>query len=253
VVTSDLVVAADWYRRTELGDGITLIEEPHVSSLLSANIWHVRGRDRDLLVDCGLGVSSLRAAFPEIFEREPIVFLTHAHLDHMGSAHEFTDVRAHPLEPVESPPPGSLNGARLDEELGLPPVLPRLLINALPDEQYDPNRYSLKPAVVTQWLVDGDAIDLGDRQFRVLHMPGHTPGSTVLYCDDDRSLFSGDVVYVGGLLDELVGSNITDYVATMQRLRDLPADRTYAGHGPVLDAEEVRAIIDGYLASRGTG
>jgi glyoxylase-like metal-dependent hydrolase (beta-lactamase superfamily II) len=81
-------------------------------------------------------------------------------------------------------------------------------------------------------------------------MPGHTPGSTVLYSADEGSLFSGDVVYEGGLLDELVGSSVTNYVATMQRLRDIPARRTYAGHGPVLNAEEVGAIVDGYLATR---
>jgi glyoxylase-like metal-dependent hydrolase (beta-lactamase superfamily II) len=249
-VAFDLEVAADWYRLTDMGEGVTLIEEPHVAPLLSANIWHVKGRDRDLMVDCGLGVASLKAAFPGMFEREPIVFVTHAHLDHMGSAHEFSDVRAHPLEPVEAPPPGSLHGRPLAEELGLPPVLPQLLINAVPEVHYDPSRYRLKPATVTQWLIDGDVIDLGDRQFRVIHLPGHTPGSSALFCDDDRSMFSGDVVYDGGLLDTLVGSSVTDYVATMQRLRDNPARHTYAGHGPVLNANQLGTIIDEYLATR---
>ena len=38
---------------------LTLITEPHVDELVSANMWLVRGRERDLLVDCGLGVASL--------------------------------------------------------------------------------------------------------------------------------------------------------------------------------------------------
>ena len=52
-----VVDPADWFRVSDVGDGVTLIEEPHVDPLLSANVWHVRGRDRDLVVDAGLGSS----------------------------------------------------------------------------------------------------------------------------------------------------------------------------------------------------
>lgn len=38
-----LVGENDWLRVTDLGDGVTLIEEPFADDLVSANIWHVRG------------------------------------------------------------------------------------------------------------------------------------------------------------------------------------------------------------------
>ena len=44
-----------------MADGVTLIHEPWIKPFFRCNIWHVRGRDRDLLFDSGLGHVSLRA------------------------------------------------------------------------------------------------------------------------------------------------------------------------------------------------
>ena len=160
-----------WFRVSDLGDGVTLVEEPYVDPLLSANIWHVRGRDRDLVVDAGLGVVSLRAQLPWLFEHDPVIVLSHAHLDHMGGAHEFADCRVHAAEAAEvrRPGPVSLEGRRLLEILGLDvgeePV-PDLLLEALPDAAYDPGSYALAGVEAVTELGDGDVVDLGDRQVR---------------------------------------------------------------------------------------
>ena len=115
-------MAADWFRTSVVDEGLSVISEPFVDDLLQANMWLVRGRERDLLVDCGLGVASLRTALDpalSVSGRDPVLVLTHAHLDHMGSAHEFDDCWAHPAEAVGDPPPGSLFGPALGAELGL--------------------------------------------------------------------------------------------------------------------------------------
>ncbi len=44
---------------------------------------------------------------------------------------------------------------------------------------------------------DGDLIHLGNLEFRVLHTPGHTKGSTSLYCEKENCLFSGDTIFRG--------------------------------------------------------
>ncbi|MEL7396445.1 MAG: MBL fold metallo-hydrolase, partial [Pseudomonadota bacterium] len=41
----------DWYRVRPLEDGVTFIDEPFIKEFYRCNIWHVRGRDRDMLVD----------------------------------------------------------------------------------------------------------------------------------------------------------------------------------------------------------
>ena len=57
----DLPVADPWWVVAPAGDGVTLITEPHVHPFLRCNVWHVRGRDRDLVVDTGMGLAPLRA------------------------------------------------------------------------------------------------------------------------------------------------------------------------------------------------
>ena len=78
------------------------------------------------------------------------------------------------------------------------------------------------PARPTVLVQAGDIVDIGNRHFEVLHLPGHSPGSIGLWEEATGTLFSGDAVYDGPLLDELPTSSITDYLATMARLRELP-------------------------------
>jgi glyoxylase-like metal-dependent hydrolase (beta-lactamase superfamily II) len=245
-----LPVARDWFRIRPAGDALTVIDEPHVDELLQANIWLIRGHDRDLLFDSGLGIASLRTALDGIISADPVLVLSHAHLDHMGSAHEFADCRAHPAELVGDPPPGSLEGPALAAVLGLREELPPLLITARPDEAYDPAAYRLRPARVTQPLGDGDIIDPGGRPLTVLHLPGHSPGSIALFDQRDGTLFSGDVVYDDVPLDTLTGSDPGLYSASLRRLRELPVRVVRPGHGPSFGARRLHLIIDRYLKER---
>jgi glyoxylase-like metal-dependent hydrolase (beta-lactamase superfamily II) len=253
MIRDALPVVADWFRISVVDDGLTMITEPHADELVSANVWLVRGRERDLLVDAGLGVASLRAAVDPVLSsggRDPVLVVTHAHLDHMGSAHEFADCLAHPAEAVGDPPPGSLFGPALGAELGFDAALPPLLISALPYPGYDPARYRLRPAVVTRSLRDGDVVDPGGRPLTVLHLPGHSQGSIALFDPGDGSLFSGDVVYDDELLDSVVGADVAQYRASLLRLRSLPVRVVHPGHGPSFGRRRLHAIIDRYLKER---
>jgi glyoxylase-like metal-dependent hydrolase (beta-lactamase superfamily II) len=247
-----LPVADHWYQAAPVSQAITLIREPHVHPLLRSNIWHVRGSLRDLVIDCGLGITPLRPAFPRLFSRDPILVLTHAHLDHMGSAREFEHCLAHRREPAEHPPRGSLYGGPLAAELGLDEQLPPLLLSAIPHHGYDPAGYRLHPAAVSRWVDEGDSIDLGDRVFTVLHLPGHSPGSIALLDQREGTLFSGDTVYDDDLLDELTGSCRADYLTTMRRLRDLPVRIVHAGHDASFDRARLHQLIDTYITTRTT-
>ncbi len=48
---TSLPIAKRWFTREFRGDGLTFLTEPHAHPLLRCDIWQVRGRDRDLLVD----------------------------------------------------------------------------------------------------------------------------------------------------------------------------------------------------------
>ena len=53
-------IADRWFERRRIDNDITLIWEPYVDSLIRCNIWHLRGAERDMVVDSGLGIASLR-------------------------------------------------------------------------------------------------------------------------------------------------------------------------------------------------
>jgi glyoxylase-like metal-dependent hydrolase (beta-lactamase superfamily II) len=253
-----LPVVDPWFARRRIDDTITLLWEPHVDPLIRCNIWHVRGRDRDLLVDTGLGVGGLHAAAEDLLDRAVVAVATHSHYDHVGSMHEF-DVRvAHPAEAevlAAGTPRAPLRRAdippRLLEAIEVAYPLGELLVTAVPSASFDPARFAQPPAAPT-WLVEeGDVVDLGDRAFEVLHLPGHSPGSIGLWDATTGTLFSGDAVYDGPLLDQLPGADIAAYVATMGRLMALPVDVVHAGHDPSFGRARLVELCAAYLARRG--
>jgi glyoxylase-like metal-dependent hydrolase (beta-lactamase superfamily II) len=256
-----LLVASPWFSVERFPLGVTLLTEPHVHELLRANIWLVEGRERDLLVDTGNGVGDLVGALAPLrldVEKPLVAALTHAHPDHQGGLWEFAARLLHPLEVGELEHPliaRTLLGASYPREVhetmadeGLP--LPDILVDAVPREGFDPTLFTLISCLPTRLLEDGDRIDLGDRDLRVLHLPGHTAGSIGLLEEGTGLLFSGDAVYDGALLDDLPGSSVPDYVRTMQRLRGLDVATVHAGHEASFGRARLAEIADDYITSR---
>ena len=126
-----------------------------------------------------------------------------------------------------------------------------LLLDAQPAENWTADDYAIISTSPTRQLTEGDVVDLGDRAFEVIHLPGHSPGSIGLWEPRTGILFSGDAIYDGALLDMLPDSSIRNYIATMKRLRSLPVAMVHAGHEPSFGRERMVAIIDQYLLSRG--
>jgi glyoxylase-like metal-dependent hydrolase (beta-lactamase superfamily II) len=247
-----------WFDHKRIDDDITLIWEPYVDPLLRCNIWLVRGSERDALIDSGLGVISLKQAVNELFEKHVTAVATHYHLDHVGSLCDFDERIIHTLE-AESLRQSDLGAGLLktdySEEMikaldavGYP--LPDELITALPYKGYDLTTYVTPSATATRTVDEGDIIEIGNRRFEVLHLPGHSPGSIGLWEKDTGILFSGDAIYDGPLLDGLADSSVPDYVQTMKRLRELPVRVVHAGHDPSFGRDRLIELVDEYLELR---
>jgi glyoxylase-like metal-dependent hydrolase (beta-lactamase superfamily II) len=253
-----LPIADRWFEIERISDDITLLSEPYVVPLMRCNIWHVRGRDRDLMIDTGMGVASLWEAARHLLDKKVTAVATHTHVDHIGGHHEFEHTLVHELEAGELRSPSDrgallLSAIKADTisslaKAGYP--IESDLITALPHAGYDMSAYRLRDAAVTEIVTEGDVVNLGNRHFEVLHLPGHSPGSIGLWEAASGTLFSGDAVYDGPLLDELAGSNIPSYVKTMKRLRDLPVQIVHAGHDPSFGRQRLIALADAYLAKR---
>lgn len=241
-MTLRLPVAHDWFRATPIDDGVTRIHERHVAQWLRCNIWHVRGRDRDLIIDTGMGLRSLQHELPATTERPLTAIATHCHFDHAGGMHEFAHrcghrKEAHILEnPTAQNTVADAGYVRADT------------FTALPYEGFSHDSYTVKPAPLTGYLDEGDVIDLGDRVFRVFHFPGHSPGSIALFEETTGILFSGDAVYDGDLLDNLYHSDSEAFSASLDRLATLPVTTVHGGHYSSFDRERMIKIISEYRA-----
>ena len=249
-----LPVAKEWFIRSRIDDAITHLIEPHVHPFLRCNIWHVRGRDRDLVVDTGMGLGSLREAAADLLDQSLAVVITHTHMDHSGGAHEFDCCHVHDAEA------DSLRDATdvVPLKTGLWPEeframmeedgpLTEYVITARPSTSFDPDAHRLQKALPQTLIAEGDIVDLGDRAFEVLHLPGHSPGSIGLWEATTGTLFSGDAVYDAQLLDELPGSDKVVYRKTMERLLELPVQVVHGGHEKSFGRDRLREIVTAYL------
>jgi glyoxylase-like metal-dependent hydrolase (beta-lactamase superfamily II) len=254
-----LRIAERWFDYERLPDGVTRIWEPHVIRVMQCNIWHVRGRDRDLLIDTGMGIASLHDAAQHLFDKALTAVATHSHLDHVGSLHEFEDRIVHRLE-SETLTRASDNFSMFRDEHPVELIesleragydIDRCFITALPHANFNLSQFNCPAAPATRLADEGDVVDLGDRVFEVLHLPGHSPGSIGLWEAATATLFSGDAVYDGPLLDDIPGSDIPAYLRTMRRLEQLPARVVHGGHDPSFDGARLRQLARGYLERRG--
>lgn len=231
---------ANWYRTQSKADGITLIDEPWIKPFFRCNLWHVRGRERDLLVDFGLGAVPLRQRVALLAERDIVAVASHSHFDHIGGAHEFDCCHVHRAEADILTAPD--NARTLAEAF-----LGDDMFDALPPAPYAHSGYRIAAPPKIALLEDGDEIDLGDRRFEVIHTPGHSPGGIALWESATATLISGDVIYDGELIEDAYHSNLDDYAASLRRLRELPVRCVHGGHFPSFSGERLAGLIDNWL------
>jgi glyoxylase-like metal-dependent hydrolase (beta-lactamase superfamily II) len=221
-----------------------------------ANSFLILGRERDILVDSGMGVAALRPVVDRLSLRPRLVFTTHAHIDHVGSHAEFADceILVHPAEADELARPGH-QGLRFTKRSadaiassGIGPS--EFMIEAVPFSGYDLKAYRRAPVMATRLVSEGDIVETGDREFEVLHLPGHSPGSIALRERSSASLFSGDAIYDGVIVDNLPGSDAAVYRATMKRLAELPVAQVFGGHNAPMTRTQMLDVVEKYLASR---
>ena len=128
------------------------------------------------------------------------IFLTHGHFDHVGAVRDLV---------AEVGCPVYLN----DADLAMPAQL------------------TAGPLYYTNIYGEGDFVDAAGLSFKVLHTPGHTPGSVCLMCEN--VIFSGDTLFWGSCgRTDLPGGSWNTIRISLRRLADLKGDyRVYPGHG----------------------
>ncbi|MDE0577323.1 MAG: MBL fold metallo-hydrolase [Opitutales bacterium] len=151
------------------------------------------------------------------------LWLTHGHWDHMAGAAELTSGDMTVL------------GHKDDIELFENPQC--MSSFAMPGMDF-------QPIQVTQWVLDGDKLDLFGREVDVLHVPGHCPGNVAFHVPSEDWCFVGDAIFAGsiGRTDLPGGDFATLEKSIKEKLYTLPpATSLHPGHGPDTTVEREMA------------
>jgi glyoxylase-like metal-dependent hydrolase (beta-lactamase superfamily II) len=97
---------------------------------------------------------------------------------------------------------------------------------------------------------DGEIIRAGDTELLALHTPGHAPDHFCFLDESTRDMYCGDLARLGGtvVIPASAGGSLTDYLASLRRIRALAPHRLLPGHGPPV--AEPAVLIDEYLKHR---
>ena len=253
---TDLPVADRWFRVQRVTDEITLLVEDHLDPFFESNVWHLRGRDRDLVVDAGNGIGDLRGELePLVGDRDAVAVATHHHFDHVGGLGAFDERWCHEADAAKLRTPDGLALRRRDYRPGLEDEIrwygyqpPELAITALPRDGFDVVGWRTPSIEPTRLLHAGDVGDLGDRAVEVVHVPGPTAGSIALWDARAGLLFTGDTA---ALDDPLHAVDEAAFVASLRRLRELPVELVCAGHSRPFGRDELHELVDRELSARG--
>ena len=245
---------AEWFITRKISENIYVTTEPHFFAGNRANIWLVKGPDKDVIIDTGLGVCNLKEylasrGLVEPEARDLIVVVTHVHFDHSGGAHHFDKVfiHEHDFEGL----------TRAIQTQTLNYVKPSHF-ERKPHDTFTSYSYKVPPTHCSK-LQHDDVINIGlDHDLQIIHTPGHSAGSICIYYRHARALFSGDFVYDCGegasLLDWLPTSNCRDYknsaMRMLQFLDSNEVERVYPGHFSTCSTGRVRKLLEEYVQDR---
>jgi hydroxyacylglutathione hydrolase len=182
------------------------------------HVYLIKGSTKNVLIDAGMAAHfrKLENGLEEVgltVRDINLIILTHEHFDHIGAAALFPDttlIAAHGL---------AANKIQLQHEF------------VMYKKYFD---VPVKAFRADIWIQGDTLFDMGNYRLRAIHTPGHSSGCICLYEPDHRLLFTGDTIFSNGILSGILASgSISDYVNSIERLKDLRVDALYPGHGNI--------------------
>ncbi|MBQ7336690.1 MAG: MBL fold metallo-hydrolase, partial [Clostridia bacterium] len=113
---------------------------------------------------------------------------------------------------------------------------------------YDSEEYELFQGVPGRLLDDGDIIELGDRNIKAIHTPGHSPGHMCFWDETNRFMFTGDLIYKGVLYANYPSTDPQAYLDSVKKVSTYKPARIFPGHYSLdISAELIERIKNALL------
>lgn len=250
----------------EVADDVYRIPLPLPSDGLRAvNVYLIEGGDRPVCVDSGWAVQESREVLvdslaglgyePGDIER---FLVTHIHRDHYTQAIDLRrevqskiSLGAGEREGLEilCDPDDQPSRRRWDNLIrnGAGELVTQLDQALLGQPMFTPSVWEMPD----DWVLDGDVLEVGSRQLRVVETPGHTRGHVVFHDADSALLFAGD--HVLPTITPSIGFEVAqpenplgDFLDSLARVRALPDALLLPAHGPT--ATSVHRRVDELVA-----
>lgn len=210
---------SDWFTVDKIDENTYILseyrhwEETHCCLL--------NGSEKSLLIDTGLGICNIYDEVVKLTDKPVIAAATHIHWDHIGGHGYFPEFYAH--------------GEEVDWLNGEFPLSAETVRNMVIDrcdlpEGFDVGGYTMFQGMPKRVLRDRDIIDIGGRIIEVLHTPGHSPGHMCFWEKERGYLFTGDLVYKDTLLAYYPSTDPAAYLASLERIAELPVKRVFPAH-----------------------
>ena len=196
----------------EIEDGIYLISSDASGKSMefgkpTANSYLVVGEEKALLFDLAVDEPGVKAYVETLTDKPLMLVLSHGHPDHIYHINDFDEVWMH--EGDTKFPMHQLLGP-----------------------------YYIKRKLHKHFLSKEDSIELGNRQLQVVHIPGHTMGSILLFDKRTGILLSGDTVARRLLYGTCGYVAVDEFCENISKLRNLPIRRIYSAHDRAAIAPE---------------
>ncbi|MDY6837840.1 MAG: MBL fold metallo-hydrolase [Thermodesulfobacteriota bacterium] len=183
----------------------------------NCNTYFING-SKKILIDPGHrqlfshvkeGLSALQVSLDQM----DLVIVTHGHPDHVEAVQLFDN-------------PTQVAMSQVDSQFMKEVKNPFLRIAGLDDFEPD-------------FFLQEGRLNVGDETFQVVSTPGHSPGSVCLFWPEQKALFSGDVVFSGGIgRTDFPGGNGKLLKESIQRIAELDVEYLLPGHGEIISGRK---------------
>ncbi len=216
-----------------------------------ANIGLIRTTDGAVVVDTPSYPQDMQELLDTVSVSVPkvqLVINTHFHSDHTWGNQLFDcPILAHRLcrERMQTNLAGEWSAeaiqARIAEEEKVDPDWARGAREKWAD---------LHITLPTQVFEERREIEIGDVRLQVIHLGGHTPGSSVVWLPEAQVLFVGDLIFEGRY-PYMYDADVPALIAALKRLSEFGAQMVVPGHGVLCGEAEIAALVD-YLETTWT-